>query len=94
MQGVADSGHILRHTRKDIADGRMIDKADRQTLKFVGYQDAQNQCKITADGAVEKLHLSVADSAPQDIPTRQRQKPRRQLRQNRRACLRRVKIVN
>ena len=94
MQGVADSGHILRHTRKDIADGRMIDKADRQTLNFVGDLDAQIAGKIPADGAVEQLHFAVADGGAQEIHTGQRQKPRRQLRQNRRACLRRVKIVN
>ena len=94
MQGAADPGHVLCHARENIADGRMIDKADGQALDFVGDLDAQIAGKIPADGAIEQLHLAVADSGTQDIHACQRQKPRRQLRQNSRACLRRVKIVN
>ena len=72
----------------------MVDKADRQALDLVGDLDAQIAGKIPADGAVEQLHLAVADGGAQEIHAGQRQKPRRELRQNGRARLRRVKIVN
>ena len=94
MQGAADPGHVLRHARENIADGRVIDKADGQALDFVGDLDAQIAGKIPADGAVEQLHFAVADGGAQEIHTGQRQKPRRELRQHGRARLRRVKIID
>ena len=94
MQGAADAGHILRHAREDIADGRVIDKADGQALDLVGDLDAQIAGKIPADSAVEQLHFAVADGRTQKIYAEQRQQPRRELRQHGRARLRRVEIVN
>ena len=63
----------------------MVDKADRQALDLVGNLDAQIAGEIPADGAVEQLHLAVADGGAQEIHAGQRQKPRRELRQNGRA---------
>ena len=94
MQGVADAGHVLRHARENVADGRVIDKADRQALDLIGDLDAQIAGKIPADSAVEQLHLAVADGGAQKIYAEQRQQPRRELRQHGRARLRRGEIVN
>ena len=94
MQGAADAGHILRHARENVADGRVIDKADRQALDLIGDLDAQIAGKIPADSAVEQLHLAVADGGAQKIYAEQRQQPRRKLRQHGRARLRRVEIVD
>ena len=94
MQGAAEAGHVLRHARENVADGRVIDKADGQALDLVGDLDAQIAGKIPADSAVEQLHLAVADGRAQEIHAEQRQQPRRELRQHGRARLRRVEIVN
>ena len=63
MQGAADPGHVLRHARENVADGRVIDKADRHLA--------------VADGGAQKIYAEQRQQPRRELRQHGRARLRR-----------------